>query len=151
LVRFRIEAQFKKKGGVMASTGERIREIREKRGISQDQLARETDLSKGFLSDVENSKANISSQNLLRIANFLGASIDYLMRGETLESSMPKAVVIPPELSQAARQLNLSYADTVELLEAYGSVVARRSNKATKTFSVEDWKKLHLAIKKVFG
>ena len=135
----------------MASTGDRIREIRDKRGISQDRLAKEADLSKGFLSDVENSKANISSQNLLRIADFLEVSIDYLMRGENHESSTPKAVVIPPELSQAAQQLSLSYTDTVELLEAYSSVVARRSSKATKIFSIEDWKKLHLAIKKVFG
>jgi hypothetical protein len=47
--------------------------------------------------------------------------------------------------------MKLSYADTLELLEAHRSVVARRSNKDTKEFEVQDWIKLHEAIKKVFG
>ena len=136
----------------MSTTGDRIREIREKRRMSQDQLATAAKISKGFLSDVENNKANISSQNLLRIANHLGASVDYLLKGETKETSSPReSVVIPPELSEAAEQLRLSYADTIELLEAHNSVVARRSIKSLKPFMIEDWKKLHGAIKKVFG
>lgn len=136
----------------MPDTGDRIREIREKRGMSQDQLATAAKLSKGFLSDVENNKANISSQNLLRIANHLGASVDYLLRGETKETStFRESVVIPPELSELAEQLHLSYADTIELLEAHNSIVARRSAKTLKSFTIDDWKKLHGAIKKVFG
>ena len=39
-----------------------------------------------------------------------------------------ESVVIPYELSAAAEQLHLSYAQTLELLDAYNSVVARRSN-----------------------
>ena len=136
----------------MSTTGDRIREIREKRRMSQDQLATAAKISKGFLSDVENNKANISSQNILRIANHLGASVDYLLRGETKEVSAPRqSVVIPPELSEAAEQLRLSYADTIELLEAHNSVIARRSIKSLKPFTIDDWKKLHGAIKKVFG
>ena len=54
-------------------------------------------------------------------------------------------------LASAAEQLNLSYADTVELLEAHRSVIARRSNKTVKPFEVKDWIELYRAIKKVFG
>jgi len=114
-------------------------------------LAELADLSKGFLSDVENNKRNIGAQNLLKIANVLGASVDYLLRGETGEASGAQPIVIPPELSQAAEELELSYAATVELLEAHRSVLARRSIRGLRKFSVEDWKKLHQAIKKVFG
>jgi transcriptional regulator with XRE-family HTH domain len=135
----------------VATAGDRIREIREKRGLTQEQLAKAADISKGFLSDVENNKRNISSQALLRIANHLGASVDYLLQGETKESAPRKAVVIPPELSEAAEQLHLSYADTLELLDAYRSVVARRSNRSLKSFTADDWKKLHRLIKGVFG
>lgn len=135
----------------MPTVGDRIREIREEMQMNQEQLAERAGLSKGFLSDIENNKRNIGSENLLKIANVLGASVDYLLRGETAESGNTEPVVIPPELSQAAEELELSYAATVELLEAHRSVIARRSNKGLRKFSVEDWKKLHEAIKRVFG
>ena len=135
----------------MPTVGERIREIRLDLDLNQDQLADRAGLSKGFLSDVENNKRNIGSESLLKLANVLGASVDYLLRGEMSESVTPQPTVIPPELSQAAEELELSYTATVELLEAHRSVLARRSNKGLRKFSVDDWRKLHEALKKVFG
>src|SRR5271167_4028694 len=132
----------------MPSVGDRIREIREEMGMKQDVLAERAGLSKGFLSDVENNKRNVGSQNLLKIANVLGASVDYLLRGEVTETANPEPVIIPSELSQAAEELELSYAATIELLEAHRSVIARRSNKGLRRFTVDDWKKLHEAIKR---
>ena len=135
----------------MATTGDRIREIREQRGMTQDQLAEAANISKGFLSEVENNKRNVSSENLLKIANVLGASADYLLRGERTGQVHRQPVVIPPELSEAAEQLGLTYAETLETLEAHNSVVARRSTKATRRLTVDEWKEFHRAIKKVFG
>jgi transcriptional regulator with XRE-family HTH domain len=135
----------------MANTGDRIRAIRDKRGLTQDQLADKAKISTGFLSDVENGKRNVSSENLLKIANALGASADYLLRGETRETIQRQPVVIPPELSEAAGDLGLSYTQTLETLEAHNSVVARRSTKETKRLSVEEWKEFYRAIKRVFG
>lgn len=131
--------------------GERIREIREDQGITQDQLAQRSGLSKGFLSDVENSKRNIGSQYLLQVANVLGASVDYLLQGDVRMSPTREPIVIPPELDQAAAELRLSYAETIELLEAQQSVIARRSSQGVRKLGAEDWKRLHEAIKKVFG
>lgn len=133
----------------MASVGDRIREIREVRRLTQDQLAERTGISKGFLSDVENNKRNVSSEYLLRLANALGASLDYLLRG-TVSVVAREAITIPPELSEAAEKQNLSYAQTVEVLEAYRSVIARRSNKSIKQFSVEDWINFSRALSKAF-
>lgn len=135
----------------MATTGDRIREIREARGMTQDRLAEDANISKGFLSEVENNKRNISSENLLRIANVLGASVDYLLRGETKEHAQRQPVVIPSELSEAASELGLSYAQTLETLEAHNSVVARRSTKETRRLTIEEWKEFYRAIKRVFG
>lgn len=135
----------------MATTGDRIREIREKRKITQDQLATAAEISKSFLSEIENNKRNVSSQGLLRIANILGASVDYLLTGESKESISKAPIVIPLELSRAAQDLQLTYSDTIELLDAHRSVIARRSNQSIKSFSVDDWKKLYKAIKNVFG
>jgi len=135
----------------MPSVGDRIREIREEMGMKQDVLAERAGLSKGFLSDVENDKRNVGSQNLLKIANVLGASVDYLLRGEVSDSGVSEPIMIPPELSQAAEELELSYSATIELLAAHRSVIARRNNRGLRKFGVEDWKKLHEAIKRVFG
>jgi len=130
----------------MASIGDRIREIREARKMTQDQLAEKSAISKGFLSDVENNKRNVSSENLLRIANVLGASLDYLLRGSTTAFVSSEPITIPPELSEAAERLNLSYAEAIELLDAHRSVIARRSNQSAKHFTVEDWENLYKAI-----
>lgn len=135
----------------MATIGDRIKDIRIRKGMTQDQLCEKAHISKGFLSDIENNKRNVGSQKLLEIANALGASIDYLLRGESAEYSMNQEIVIPPDLSKAAEELKLSYSETLELLSAHKSIVARRSLKTKKTLTVEEWKKLHETIKGVFG
>ena len=135
----------------MATTGDRIKGIREKKGMTQEQLADKAKLSKGFLSDVENNKKNISSQLLLKIANALGASVDYLLLGESKKHTNREPVVIPPSLSEAAEKLKLTYSETLELLNAHNSVIARRGNKSIRDFSVDDWETFHKAIKEVFG
>jgi transcriptional regulator with XRE-family HTH domain len=118
--------------------------------MTQEQLATAADMSKSFLSDVENNNRNVSSQILLRMATVLETSVDYLLSGATAEV-VRKAVVIPPNLSQAAAELNLSYNRTLELLDAHDSVFARRSNRSRTEFTVDEWKKLYQALKKVFG
>lgn len=135
----------------MASTGDRIREVREARGHTQEQLAGLADISKSFLSDVENNNKNLSSQMILRIATALGTSVDYLLQGNVEGSVQNQPVTIPPNLSAAAEELNLTYNQTLELLNAQLSVVARRSKKSVKELSVKDWKEFHHAIKKLFG
>jgi len=136
----------------MPSVGDRVREVREDRGMTQDRLAEVSHVSKGFLSDVENNKRNIGSEYLLRIANALGTSVDYLLKGESTTAPVSREpVVIPPGLSEAAHQLDLSYSETIELLNAHHSVVARRSSKDIKQFDVSDWIAFHKAIKEVFG
>lgn len=136
----------------MPTPGDRIREAREAKGWTQEDLADKAQISKGFLSDVENNKRNVSAENALRIADALGISLDYLMRGEEARKQEPRRapISIPPELSQAAQDLGLSYSDTLMLLEAHEAVVARRSAKVTKNRTVEDWKNLHNAIKKAY-
>jgi len=137
----------------MPGVGDRIREVREHRRLTQDRLAEVADISKGFLSDVENNNRNLSSEYLLRIATALGTSVDYLLKGESAQPGAADRdpVVIPPELSEAAHQLNLRFPETIELLNARKSVIARRSNKDIKQFDVNDWISLHKAIKEVFG
>lgn len=139
----------------MATVGERIKQVRESKGWTQEKLADEAKISKGFLSDVEKHGKNISLELLLKIATALGASVGYLANGEGEQLGEKKPVVIPSELSEAAEDLHLTYPETLDLLEAYGSIIARRSSRLKGTMTVEDWKGLHKAlknvVKKVYG
>ena len=135
----------------MPSVGERIREVREKRRLTQEKLAERTELSKSFISDVENGNSDISSDNLLKVADALGANLEYLVRGEAPKAPARAPVVIPPELSMLAEEDGLSYAQTLELLEAHNSIIARRSGNSQRVYGVEHWRQLHRAIQKTYG
>src|SRR5215469_1565836 len=78
----------------MPTAGDRIREIREELGWTLDKLVEKTGISKGFLSDVETGKRDISSEYLLKIADAMEASVDYLLRGDNSASpaNKPKPV-----------------------------------------------------------
>ena len=134
----------------MATAGDRIREFRKDLGWTLEKLAEKTNLSKGFLSDVEGNKRNASTENVLKIANAMGASLDYLLRGEQTKASRNREPVqIPSTLSIFAEEEGLTYTDTLTLLETHGAVIARRSNESIKPPTVEDWRRLYEAIKRV--
>jgi transcriptional regulator with XRE-family HTH domain len=135
----------------MPTPGDRIKEARESRGWTQEQLAGKAQMSKGFLSDVENNKRNVSAEYVLKIANALGVSLDYLLRGETgREERERQPVEIPPELSVAAQRLSLTYSQTLTLLDTHLSVVARRSNRTGNSLSVDEWINLFKALNRVY-
>ena len=134
----------------MPQSGDRIRAIRGQRNWTQEELAEAAGISKSFLSDIENGKRNISSESALKIADALGISLDYLIRGETGERERQRQPVsIPPELSQLAEELELSYSETLTLLEAHEAVVARRAARQLRQPTVEEWRRFYLAIKDV--
>ncbi len=136
----------------MPTPGDRIKEVREKRGWTQEVLAHKAQISKGFLSDVENNNRGISAEYALKLADALGISLDFLMRGEQgKEEARREPVQIPPELSEAAQALGLSYTETLTLLNAHEAVVARRSYQSTKRRTVDDWKKFHEAIREAYS
>jgi transcriptional regulator with XRE-family HTH domain len=140
-------------GEKMATTGDRIREVRESLGWTQQVLADKAGLSKGFLSDVENGHRGISSDNLLKVANALGATLDYLTGNaeQSAPAHQKQQVVIPDALSQVAASEGWTYAETIQVLEAYNTVVARRSAAPRPAFDQAQWKKLYAAIKTVFN
>lgn len=130
------------------SVGERLRVVREGRGLSLEELAVRAGVSKSFLWEVEQDRSGISGERLLKVANALGASLDYLMRGTPLPGSeSPKPVEIPPELGEVAEEHHLSYAQTVSLLEIDRSLVARRRRSGRAPMTKDDWESLYEGVK----
>jgi transcriptional regulator with XRE-family HTH domain len=64
---------------VFVRFGKKLREIRERRGVSQEKLAEMAELHRTYVSSVERGKRNISLQNIERLALALGVSMGELM------------------------------------------------------------------------
>lgn len=62
--------------------GKRIRQIREEKEMTREQLAESAEITTKFLYELENGKKGLSANTLLKIANALSCSCDYLLTGE---------------------------------------------------------------------
>ncbi len=62
--------------------GQRIRELRIDKGLSQVELAAELGFRKQKISDWENGKLEANFDMLVKIADYFGVSIDYLLGRE---------------------------------------------------------------------
>lgn len=68
------------------SVGERIKNSRISKNITQDKLAELIDINPSHLSNIERGKTKMSTDTLANIARSLNISIDYLLFGDvTLE------------------------------------------------------------------
>lgn len=66
----------------------RIREIRKAQGLKQDALARAAGVTQPTVSDWENGKIALTNESAIRLAEYLGVSLDYLLgRTATPETS----------------------------------------------------------------
>src|SRR5512139_1741369 len=125
----------------MNPVGERIRKRRNELDWTQERLAKESGLSKGFLSDVEAGKRSVGADSLLAIANALGVSMDELMKPQKGE------VHIPASLSQFARSANLTFAQALLLLDLQRQIIAHRSRSKSDDLEKVDWKRFYEAVK----
>ncbi len=70
--------------------GQRIGYLRRQRGLSQEDLAERANLSREFISTVENNKTGLGVDSLIKIANSLGVSADDILV-DCLEHSVSTA------------------------------------------------------------
>lgn len=61
--------------------GERIKELRNAKGISQEKFALSIDMDRTYYASVESGKRNISLNNIDKIASGLGISLEELFKG----------------------------------------------------------------------
>ena len=60
--------------------GEKVREIRKEKGLSQEDLAFKADLHRTYIGMIERAEKNITLINIQKIANALEISIDNLLK-----------------------------------------------------------------------
>jgi transcriptional regulator with XRE-family HTH domain len=132
--------------GDTTTLGHRVRELRSRKGWTLDQLAKEAGVSKGFISAVENGHNQASGRILLRLARALGASIDFLMKGDDgtdadhAARAPSRVVEIPEDLAAVAEKENWSFAKVTAVLNARIAVFAKRSDRPKRPFTTAEWR-----------
>ncbi|WP_430597774.1 helix-turn-helix domain-containing protein [Enterococcus sp. AZ177] len=68
----------------------RIRNLREDKDLSQEQLAKFLNVSQTTYSRYESGKIDIPSQSLIKLAQYYSTSIDYLVGQTNQKNAYPK-------------------------------------------------------------
>lgn len=88
--------------------GEKIQELRRKRGMSQDELAEKLDISRQAVSKWERDEAVPETEKIIRIAQEFGVSIDYLLldhEASTQPQEIPRQVPVSTQEPSAGQQV----------------------------------------------
>jgi transcriptional regulator with XRE-family HTH domain len=70
-----------KKQKILLKFGQRVRELRTAKGLSQETFAGLCGLDRTYISGIERGVRNVSLANISLVANALGISLAELMRG----------------------------------------------------------------------
>lgn len=73
----------------LAEFGDRLRQLRERQGLTQEDLARAVGTNTGTVSRWERGLGNPQAAQLVQLAETLGASVDYLLRGTDPDTNAP--------------------------------------------------------------
>jgi transcriptional regulator with XRE-family HTH domain len=81
---------------IQKALGERIRELRARKGYSQEGFADLVGVHRTFMGTVERGESNVSFQNLVKISKALGVTLSQMLSGvekkaEELSKDPPKA------------------------------------------------------------
>ncbi len=67
------------KQNILIKFGERVRETRKEKGLSQEELAHKADLHRTYIGMIERAEKNITLVNIEKIANALEVNIKELL------------------------------------------------------------------------
>ena len=84
----------------------RIRELREKAGLRQIDVANATGIDQKTLSNYETEKTNPDSYALIRLADFFSVSIDYLVCRNENKSNSDKKQEAYDKIDRIKQELN---------------------------------------------
>jgi len=119
--------------------GQRLRQSREKKGLSLSELARQAEVSKGYLSQIESGQTGRpSAQVLYSIASVLGTSVAALLGMPTGE--VDSEVMISDSLRE--------FAQAEELDEEEVNMLARVRYRGRQPQTADDWRYLYESIKR---
>lgn len=124
----------------METFGERLRKLRTQRGLSLDELAAKTTVSKAYLWRLEtNPEVNPSVDVAQKLAEGLGVAVTALVAAP---ADVAFDIEIPPTLKEARQTFGIPDRDLLDL--------ARIRFRGSQPITAEDWGLLYLQLKKTF-
>jgi transcriptional regulator with XRE-family HTH domain len=95
--------------------GQRIRQFRIHRDLSQAVLAEDIDISINFLSEIENGKKGFSSETLYKLCSQHEVSADYILFGKTTESAKTCEIIeIANKLDNGQLNIVIEYLQSLQ-------------------------------------
>ena len=82
---------------------EKLKELRKAKGISLKELGSIVGVAESTMSLYENGKRQPDYETLLKLAEFFGVTVDYLLRGSNESECLPEELVI---LNRGARKMS---------------------------------------------
>lgn len=90
----------------MGVFGERLREVRVLRGVTQEELAEMADIARTMIGRYETTDQLPALDTLVRIADALGTSTDYLLgRTDAMDAAFAGEYTAPPKPPRSAQKL----------------------------------------------
>ena len=105
--------------------GERIKKVRQKKGLTQEKLAESLNVSIAYLSRIENGATRLNLKRLNQICNVLDVSEAYLLNGSSEESK----TYLNDELNAILRDCT---PDKKELIYQIAAIISEKDNKNGK-------------------
>lgn len=125
--------------------GERIRALRRRQKLSLSELARLADISKGYLSQIERSRATRPSAiTIFSIAEALGVSMAELFEGE---EPPHRSISAFPDLPRGLR----AFAEEADLPPVDVEMLAAIEYRGLQPNDKEDWRFLYESIRRSVG
>lgn len=120
--------------------GNRIKQRRKELGLTQVQIHAQTGISSGNLSLIENGKTLPSSSALINLSDLLQCSIDYLLKGVSLNSNNDEifnfkdSLDVSPEDKQLLENFHKLHIDDQDEILAMIELKLKRKTQGRKSF-----------------
>lgn len=114
----------------MATLGERLRLAREKKGYTQTEVYRRTNINNKTLSKYEKNDSKPDIETVKTLADLYDANYEWLSTGEITEQSKKQNEDLPPEVRTLARDWKTILPTDKELLKGIIKQMSERGKKA---------------------
>lgn len=99
--------------------GKRIREERLRSKLTQETLAEDVDLTTAYIGQVERGERNLTLDNLVKVANRLGVTVDYLLTDSLTSTSDSTLLQLSQLLAKCTSAEKLLVLDIVKSVLNY--------------------------------